>query len=397
MTKLRLPPWILEIYGSVNKGRIAFRRFRKTIVLEVDPSPSYTRTTAQANVRDTFKQAVQAWNSLTDEEKEQYNREASKYNLTGYQYFISQYMKEHLAPPTELQPAVEVTITEQSGQDLTDYQVLLVVNNDSAFFDAVGTDPTKLEIRAEDKTTLLDFYIEEWDTTNNNAKIWIKIPSIPANGTVKAYIYSNPDRTESLSDPNQVFDFFDDFEGTELDTNKWATGRWAGTESYSVVVNNGYVEIYSGSQTTAGIVSKQAFYLPFIIEGKWKYVSGNQIFTGITHVSGGSDQDWLRVMYDDAEEFRYQKREAGTITTYESISRALPTTMTPFKWIITKTDAYYYENGEQVNTVTTQDRYSTEALYIQLFTWDNGKAQWDMIRVRKYASPEPTVSYTILT
>ncbi|MCD6261040.1 MAG: hypothetical protein J7J28_04580, partial [Thaumarchaeota archaeon] len=148
MTRIRLPAWLKEVYGKINKGVVVFRRWKGRIVLEVDPSPSYTRTALQDSIRKFFKNCIQQWHQLSEAEKEQYNQEARKYGLTGYQYFIKQCMS-HWAPAPE--QYIEITITEQSGQDLTDYQVLLVVQNDQAFFDFVQ-DPTYIEIYDSDKT-----------------------------------------------------------------------------------------------------------------------------------------------------------------------------------------------------------------------------------------------------
>jgi len=159
-------------------------------------------------------------------------------------------------------------------------------------------------------------------------------------------------------------------------------------------VSNSIVEIYSGSDTSSGIVSKANFVLPFIIEGAWKHISDKGIWNSITHVSGGSRLDWLRVGYDTSTNFYYQKRVGGTISIYEHLTRTAPSSFVPFKWIITSTNSYYFENNQQINTVTTQDRYSSELLYLQFFTWDKGKSQYDYVFVRKYSSTEPTVTIT---
>jgi len=48
----------------------------------------------------------------------------------------------------------------------------------------------------------------------NYTLVWIKVPFIPANGEARVYMYyGNPD-AESESNGTEVFEFFDDFEGT---------------------------------------------------------------------------------------------------------------------------------------------------------------------------------------
>ena len=115
--------------------------------------------------------------------------------------------------------AYEITIDNSSNpNELTDYQILLSIENDPTFFEDCEGNQTFLEFYDEDQETLLSHYVEEWDTTNNNAKIWIKIPQIPASSTKKIYLKINKARTEDLSNPEQTFDFFDDFSG---DLSKW--------------------------------------------------------------------------------------------------------------------------------------------------------------------------------
>ena len=397
MTRVILPKWIKELYGSVNKGRLAFRRWKGRVVLEIDPSPSYTRTTAQDKVRNLFKQAIQEWNKLTPEEKEQYDKLAQKYQLTGYQYFIGQYIAENYIPPTELQPLVEITITEQSGQDLTDFQVLLQVSNDPNFFSAVGTDPTKLEIRAEDKTTLLPFYVEEWDNNNYNAKIWIKIPSIPANGTKKVYLYSNPDRTTPLSDPEAVFDFYDDFN----DLSKWTEVKDG--NSY-IAVNNGLLEIHNDGSNRAYARSNQQFNAPYVLEVKAKMVYSMQVeihWDGVFSeksdaIYNGYDcpifAKWRSPTY-----LQITKWVNGTPTVLSDYQYSLNTEWHIYK-ILAKTNGIeVYLDGSKI--LETGDTTFTSG-YIGLsgVELDSGiVAYYDWVRIRKYASPEPSVSYTILT
>jgi len=218
------------------------------------------------------------------------------------------------------------------------------------------------------------------------------VPAIPASSIYTIYMYyGNPNAT-STADPNQVFDLFDDFSGTALNTNKWTLGRWTGSGSYSANVANGYVEIYAGSTTAAGIVSKTGFILPFIEELSWYKVADKETWITITNVAGGSDTDWLRHGYITTT-YYYQKRTSGTITTYQSFSRTPPSSFTTSKVIWKYGNCRYYESGVQVNTTTTQDRYTDgTTVYVQLFCYDGGTMRVDWVRVRKYADPEPTTT-----
>jgi hypothetical protein len=292
-----------------------------------------------------------------------------------------------------------------SSTPLTNFQIIIRLN--TAYLIAQGKMRSDCgDIRVTDSSgNLLPIWIDP-DTKNTwNTKIYVKVPSIPANSVVTIYLfYGNPDATD-VSDGNSVFDFFDDFSGTALDTNKWTAARWTGTGSWSVTVGNGYVEINSGSGTRAGIVSKTAFALPFIVEGRWRYVSGDEMWNGITQTDGGSHRDLVEHGYD--EQYRsagdgniryfYRRATNGSYTNYQSYSRYAPResfTRFAIEWLTNA--SRYYEWDIQVNSATTQDRYTSGNCYIQLSTIA-GVAQWDWIAVRKYAAIPPAVYFRTLT
>jgi hypothetical protein len=279
-----------------------------------------------------------------------------------------------------------------SSSSLTNFQIIIRLN--TAYLISQGKMRSDCgDIRVTDSSgNLLPIWIDP-DTKNTwNTKIYVKVPSIPANAVVTLYLfYGNPDATD-VSDGNSVFDFFDDFSGTALDTSKWTAARWTGTGSWSVTVGNGYVEINSGSGTRAGIVSKTAFALPFIVEGRWRYVSGDEMWNGITQTNGGSHSDLVEHGYD--EQYRspgdgniryyYRKASGGSYSNYQYFSRYAPResfTRFAIEWLTNA--SRYYEWDIQVNSTTTQDRYTSGSCYIQLSTYA-GVAQWDWIAVRKY-------------
>jgi len=104
----------------------------------------------------------------------------------------------------------KITITEQSGNDLTDYQVLIELNESNFDFSKAKSDGS--DIRFTDANgNLLPYWIEEWDSVNKKAKVWVKVPSISANEIVEIYMYyGNPD-AKSQSSAEETFDFGIDF------------------------------------------------------------------------------------------------------------------------------------------------------------------------------------------
>lgn len=84
----------------------------------------------------------------------------------------------------------EIAVSENSGNTLTDYQVLLQLSG--SYFPTITSDGA--DIRFTDiNGNELSYWIEKWDYSGESASIWVKVPSIPANGksTIKMY-YGNP-------------------------------------------------------------------------------------------------------------------------------------------------------------------------------------------------------------
>ena len=127
----------------------------------------------------------------------------------------------------------EITVKENSGRTLMDFQVLVELN--SANFDFSKAKSDGSDIRFSTDGEELNYWIEEWDAGAKRAKIWVKVPLIPTNGqtTIKMW-YGNPSAVSS-SNGNKVFEFFDDFESGVIDTtNKWEPGGTA------TIVDNPY-------------------------------------------------------------------------------------------------------------------------------------------------------------
>jgi hypothetical protein len=77
----------------------------------------------------------------------------------------------------------EIAVQENSGETLRDYQVLVAL----AGSDFPGeAQPDGDDIRFTDADGReLSYWIEEFDAGSKRARIWVKVPLIPANGEAK--------------------------------------------------------------------------------------------------------------------------------------------------------------------------------------------------------------------
>ena len=155
----------------------------------------------------------------------------------------------------------EITVKENSGKTLTDYQVLVELN--SANFDFSKAKSDGSDIRFSLNGEELNYWIEEWNPYAKKAKIWVKVPHIPANGEVKIKMcYGNPSAS-AVSNGDKVFVFFDNFEDGDY-TDKWESFNKRYTVTPTIEEVNGYLRVTGpnagvGNWYDIGVWSKSDF------------------------------------------------------------------------------------------------------------------------------------------
>jgi len=283
-----------------------------------------------------------------------------------------------------------IKIDEQSGRELTDYQIRIEIT-DSDFFDKC-TDQKFVEFYDEDKQTLLSHYTELFDTANKIAIFWVKVPSIQANGTKYIYLNINTSRTEDLSDPEAVFDFWDDFETLD----KWRTIRIGGN-GYAKA-EDGYLKLYSTDARTA--VDAPVTLKDVIVEAK-VYVAKDNEWFGIVLSQGeyndageeidGYDAGW-NGWPSESDRQRLRKWVGGSATELAKTSQGLlhngETHILGFKFA--SPDLAQINDGTTI--LTAQDSTFNQLSYLGLAVWSSGEYWVDWVRVRKFTDPEPSVT-----
>jgi len=104
----------------------------------------------------------------------------------------------------------KITITELSGNNLSDYQVRIDLDATNFNFSHFLNEGNDLRFTDADGN-LLSYFVEKMDITNKQATIWVKIPSIPANGTVDIYMYYGNPEIPSASNGIDTGIFYDNF------------------------------------------------------------------------------------------------------------------------------------------------------------------------------------------
>ena len=384
---VKIEPVIFDRIWGTAAGK-TFKTYadkRRIIMLKRIPAPSYTRTSPQDEQRTKFEQAVSEWNSLSAEQKQQYEELAKPLNLTGYQYFIHEKLTE-AAPPGVW---YKVTIDNTGGGSLSDYQILIDMPNDTQFFEDCNNAKEAIRIYDNDRQTSLPYWIEEWDTTNHNARIWVKVPSIPAGGVTYIYISIDPSRTEDASNADAVFDFFDDFSN---DLSKWDIT----TEGSAYVkIENGRMHIKAYRNQRAYVNTKEALNIDYdcIIELYAEPI--NEGVYGIPDIHDGT-YIYVRLYWYSWYSNELRIYDGGTYHNFNWDSH----NNYPLKIICytqnKKFDVYLNNNLIAQNYNAKDSSFSgiINTIGNKCGASDNGgEVYFDNIIIRKYADPEPSISY----
>ena len=279
-----------------------------------------------------------------------------------------------------------VTITEQSGNDLTDYQIRIEITDPNFFQEC--TDQKYIECYFQDGSWI-PHYTELFNPSENKAVIWVKVPFIPANGTVKVLIKVNPSRTEDLSDAEAVFDFFDNFEEDSLDITKWDQTK--GTYS----ISNSVITLDADS----GIASSYLLGESVKVVAKVKPIATN---TKKAFRCAPSDCVFVMQLADGDTGFEFLYWDNGNLYEQYADGGTRPTInkgVYSEKWYIVKftfisDTKLIFEHEDFSPDEVTDPNYIPEAtdnLKIALYSYD-GQIQCDYVFVAKYVEPEPSVT-----
>lgn len=107
-----------------------------------------------------------------------------------------------------------IPINGSSDGELTNYQVEITVPFQSGMKSDFGDIRFTLE-----EGTELSYHLVSYDASS--ALFVVKIPTLPTTGINIRCYYGNPDAT-TTSDPENTYEFYDDFNGVAINTEKWS-------------------------------------------------------------------------------------------------------------------------------------------------------------------------------
>ncbi|MBO8180274.1 MAG: DUF2341 domain-containing protein [Archaeoglobus sp.] len=268
----------------------------------------------------------------------------------------------------------EITITNPNSTELTDFQIPVIL----AGYNVVTNDGRDLRFYSSDGQTEMPYYVEEVNKASESiAEIWVKVSSVPANGSVDLYLYYGNPNAESKSDGEAVFEFYDDFDSGALDTTKWDS---AGT----VTISDGIVKIDSGNGyiKTKDTFGNSTLHFRLKMDGRKYNIGYGDKFD--------SPQIYV-LLRDDGTSYGLYNRNS---TADNKVTIQL-TTPDEFHWYELKfgpNESSLCQDG--TNCVTNSSYLPDQELYIGFQPWGSytGPLYVDTVFVRKYAEQEPSVS-----
>ncbi len=155
-------------------------------------------------------------------------------------------------------------ITVTAGGSLADYQTSVVVN--TAVLVTAGkmqADGRDIRITASDSATLQNYWIETGTMNTTATRIWFKAGSLISGDNTFYLYYGNPSAI-AASNGDNVFTFFDDFNGSAVDATKWivddATGISVSGGSLNATNNNAKLRSQWSYAGTPVIQETQAIF-----------------------------------------------------------------------------------------------------------------------------------------
>jgi hypothetical protein len=282
-----------------------------------------------------------------------------------------------------------VTI-DNSGSGLSDYQIEINLTYDSD----MQVDFADIRFADSDGSTELPHWRGDY-TASASATFWVRVPSIPS-GAKTIYVYYGNGAASSASDGDATFLFFDDFSG---DLSKWnihidtdvAINPSYGNPAPSLEISGGttgspygFAAIGSDATYTGfqdGIIEADIYpatvALPEIIfRGDY---AANTGYKGRWDCRSGNETPWMKPPYNGWGGFGAAVPRFGLANQWQAA-----------KLVISGSTFEIYSNDSLKSTV--DDAQYSGPGEIGLANHYGTHAKFDNVRVRHYASPDPTAS-----
>jgi len=292
----------------------------------------------------------------------------------------------------------KITIAGSSGAG-TNYQVLLKVGESSgasgynfhleglsANFPSGENQGGDLRFTSSNDSTLLDFWVEKVVGTspNRTAYIWVEVAAdLETNQNI--YCYFGNSSATNVSNGDDTFNFFDNFDGSSINTSKWTDSTNRTSLSNSIMTLNGgsgnsYLQ--QNSSNYAYFSKPKAIVSKIYLTGSW------WAGVGMYSVNRGNNAVQL---YQDSNVSNIGVQINGSWTVYSSNWSRGDWYRHEIIWMNSQTK--FYQEGTEVSNSPISLSPSVSlgaAFFVGINVSYYIKADW--VFIRNYVSPEPAFS-----
>ena len=289
-----------------------------------------------------------------------------------------------------------VTITNNTSDDLSDFQFKITVNTITLINNGkMKSNGDDIRFTVSGSCTTIPYWIESGNNSSS-AAIWVKIPSLKAYETKEVLMFYGNPLASAGTNGNNTFDVFDEFNGSSLDNTKWDTYGSNGTYN----VSNGILTAratYNASGSAAIIRSKSTANGPLTAEMMVTGVSGYYPNFAIQNSGSFAGYALIYSNYSVSSGAMYVGKtysNQGSYSTSLDVSNTSPGTVNGL-WTISWPSSNYqtasWPGGSLSNSSSLSQASSFHVSAGMLFT-SSGYLSMDWIRARKYAASDPSTS-----
>jgi methionine-rich copper-binding protein CopC len=288
---------------------------------------------------------------------------------------------------------VKLNVGESSGSSGANFHL----EGNSADFPSGKNDSGDLRFTDNDGQTLLDFWVENitGTTPNRTATVWVEVAdNLDSNTSI--FCYYNRSGASNVSNGENTFLLFDDFDGDSLDGTKWnqqTSGASVSFSSSQVTLSNSSISSY------AWIDSATTYPYPVWTETKVDSFNGS----GATYRMGATTGVTPRVdngnLYNEyavdalGTEYRIvgDSSSTGWTTTQTSLGGAT-SGIWSFVWAATGSQKFLVNYVSKLTSANSLNSIANYYMYFGNAGSNAGSTSVDWARIRKYLSTEPAFS-----
>lgn len=255
---------------------------------------------------------------------------------------------------------------------LTDYQAMTTIVYENSMLDNFD------DIRFVNASGEHIPYWIESQTDGSTADVWFMYDGL--DGDTYIWMYYGNELLESISDAENIFNFYDDFPGSSIDTDKWEG-------------DTGSVSVTGGILTISGINESVNTIINF---------SPDKIMEFRSQIPYSSWTEWGFREPGVAKFVRgYMDGSNNWFTIYNGTGDEISTnwdtsnqwTVKEFRWGSSFTKVQVFEDDvERTNSPYTGSNIPSDDLAVVFYSDNNININVDWIRVREYAETEPTIT-----